>query len=112
VFEPGILTQIDAELTQAEAARAAGFEGRARVCARRAAGIAIRAYLQVRHEAPAQTSAYDLLQYMQNRTSTLPEVRVVVNHLLTRVNPEFQLTVAVDLIAETRWLIKTLNEDL
>jgi hypothetical protein len=41
----GLHEQIEKEFELAERARANGNEGRARVCARRAAGIAAREYL-------------------------------------------------------------------
>ncbi len=105
------LTLIDRELAQAQAARQAGFEGRARVSARRAAGAAIRAFLTARQAPLGPVSAYDLLQMMAGRADTPPEIRQVIEHLLARVNEEFQLPTPVDLIAETRWLVQTLNKD-
>lgn len=53
--------QIEQEFALAEQARARGNEGQARVCARRAAGIAIREYLTRRGIRPPSASAYDLL---------------------------------------------------
>jgi len=41
VYDDKILAEIQTELSLAENSRSSGFEGRARVCARRAAGIAI-----------------------------------------------------------------------
>lgn len=111
VFDTATLTQIENELTQAEAARQAGFEGRARVSARRAAGAAIRAHLNSRQIHLGQVSAYDLLQIMLHRTDTPPKVHQVIEHLLARVNEEYQLPIPVDLIAETRWLVQILNKD-
>lgn len=103
--------QIDHELAQAQAARLAGFEGRARVSARRAAGAAIRAYLTAQQVALGPVSAYDLLQIMRERVDTPPDMLQVIEHLLARVNEDFQLPTPVDLIAETRWLVQTLNKD-
>ncbi len=104
-----IANQIAAELAQAEAARAAGFEGRARVNARRAAGIAIRAYFQARGVSQGQASAFELIQLLREQTDLPEGVSQVLDHLLQRVNPDFALPEAVDLIAETRWLVKTLK---
>jgi hypothetical protein len=111
VFDAATLEQIERELALAETARQAGFEGRARVSARRAAGAAIRAHLIIRRINPGQASAYDLLQILDSRPDTPPEIRQVLGHLLARVNEEFQLPMPVDLIAETRWLVQTLNKD-
>ncbi len=54
--------EIRLEFEKAERARARGNEGQARVCARRAAGIAAREYLSRRGEQPRTSSAYDLLK--------------------------------------------------
>jgi hypothetical protein len=110
VFDAATLTQIEHELEQAEAARQAGFEGRARVSARRAAGAAIRAHLIARQVLPGPASAMDLLRIMSEQSDTSVEVRRVIAHLSTRVNEDFQLPEPVDLIAETRWLVQTLNK--
>ena len=110
VITQDVLDKIKAELDQAERARASGFEGKARVNARRAAGMAIRAFYQFRGIAVGATSAYDLLQTMRDRPETPVEIRRVIEHLLTRVDVEFNLPVPVDLIAESRWLVRKLNE--
>jgi hypothetical protein len=111
MFDSATLAAIESELAQAQAARQAGFEGRARVCARRAAGAAIRAHLAARQVNPGPASAYDLLQMLAGRPDTPADVRQVIQHLLARVNEEFQLPMPVDLIAETRWLAQTLNKE-
>ena len=54
--------KLETEFERAEAARANGNEGQARVCARRAAGIAIREYYARRGQSVHTPSAYDLLQ--------------------------------------------------
>jgi len=67
-------TEIEAEFEKAEGARRRGNEGQARVCARRAAGIAIREYLTRRGARPLIISAYDLLKLVKevaNRSSLL-----------------------------------------
>jgi hypothetical protein len=96
--------QITRELSQAETARAQGLEGRARVCARRAAGLAVRAYLEQREEAVTTVSAVELLQSLSVRSELPPEAHRAAEFLLLRVTPEYHLPVAVDLIAESRRL--------
>src|SRR5512140_805128 len=101
--------QIDAELQNAEAARARGAEGQARVCSRRAAGIAIRAYLESQNQPRPGMNAYDLIQYLRDLPGTSPEIQKVTEHLSARVNEQFNLPEPVDLIAETRWLVRRLE---
>lgn len=108
--------EIFAELKQADAARSAGNEGRARVCARRAAGIAAREFL-LRHGirppdvAQRRTrvgSAYDALQTLAAVPGLDPELKQAAVHLTLRVNEDFTLPVKVDLIAEARKIVEGL----
>ncbi len=94
--------EIQAEIDRAEAARARGNEGQARVCARRAAGIAAREYLARRGEKIRTPSAYDLLKILAEEQSLSGELRQSARYLTLRVNEEFKLPVNVDLIAEAR----------
>jgi hypothetical protein len=95
-------SEIQAEFDRAEHARARGNEGQARVCARRAAGIAAREYF-TRHGQTVRTpSAYDLLKMLEEEQSLSAELRQSAYYLTLRVNEEFKLPVNVDLIAEAR----------
>jgi HEPN domain-containing protein len=100
--DPG--AEIQAEIDRAEEARARGNEGQARVCARRAAGIAARAYLTRRGEKIRTPSAYDLLKLLGEEQSLSSELRQSALYLTLRVNEEFKLPVNVDLVAEARKL--------
>ena len=100
--EPG--SEIQAEFERAEQARASGNEGQARVCARRAAGIAARQYFTRRGENIRTPSAYDLLNRLAEEQSISGELRQSARYLTQRVNEEFKLPVNVDLIAEARKL--------
>ena len=95
-------TEIQAEIDRAEAARARGNEGQARVCARRAAGIAAREYLARRGEKIRTPNTYDLLKILVEEQSLSGELRQSAHYLTLRVNEEFKLPVNVDLIAEAR----------
>jgi hypothetical protein len=94
--------EIQAEFEKAEQARARGNEGQARVCARRAAGVAIREYMIRRGIRPPSKSAYDLLNIVRSDPRLSPELRRIAGHLTLRVNEEFRLPVNVDLIAEAK----------
>jgi hypothetical protein len=97
-------TRLQAEFGRAEQARAQGNEGRARVCARRAAGIAIREYLFRRRISAPSTSAVDLLNLLKGDPLLSPDLKLIVDHLTLRVTEEFKLPVEVDLVAEARKL--------
>jgi HEPN domain-containing protein len=95
-------TQINAEFEKAEEARARGNEGQARVCARRAAGIAVREYLLRQGIRPPSLSAYDLLTQLKADPDLSPDLRQIAKHLTLRVTEEFKLPVNADLVAEAR----------
>ena len=100
----GLAAQINAEFERAEQARARNNEGQARVCARRAAGIAIREYLTRKGIRPPSTSAVDLLNLLKDDTLLSPDLKLIVDHLTLRVTEEFKLPVDADLVAEARVL--------
>lgn len=99
---------IQAEFDRAEQARARGNEGQARVCARRAAGIAASAYLARRGAAPRTSSAYDVLRLLADVPGIPTNVKESALRLTLRVDEDFQLPPGVDLLAEARALCTAL----
>ncbi len=103
-------SKIAVELGQAEKSRREGYEGRARVCARRAAGIAIREYF-LRHGIPEATgSTLGLIHEFVNLPDLPEEMRRSAEILILRVDESFQLPLEVDLIAVARTLIEELEQ--
>ena len=102
--------QLQREFEAAERARAKGNEGQARVCARRAAGIAIREYLARQGIRPPSTSAVDLLNLLKEDPRLSPDLKRIADHLTLRVTEEFKLPVDVDLVAEAKALCDKLLE--
>ena len=102
-------SQIQAEFVRAMQARAKKNEGQARVCARRAAGIAIRDFLTRRGDHVQSASAYDLLNLIKEDSLIPPDMKLIADHLTVRVTEEFKLPVEADLVAEARilcdWLL-------
>ncbi len=96
--------QIQAEFERAEGARARGNEGRARVCARRAAGIAVREYFARQGRAVRTPSAYDLLNLLAEEPHLPADLKQAAVYLTLRVDEEFKLPADVDLIKEARKL--------
>jgi hypothetical protein len=97
-------TRFEQELARGETARAAGNEGMARVCARRAAGLVVEEHLRRRGEALHTPSAYDHLRYLRSVPGISAEALAAAEHLLVRLTPEHTLPVEADLIAEARAL--------
>lgn len=103
--------QIEAELANAEAARQDGLEGRARVCARRAAGMALRAYARQQGLNLSGPSVYDLLTSLVDVSGIPEDARQAAIRLTERVDIHFSLPDDVDLISEARRLIAALYVD-
>ena len=100
--------KIQKEFELAEQARARNNEGQARVCARRAAGIAIREHLTRRGIRPPSTSSYDLLNLLKDDPFLSSDLKLIADHLTLRVTEEFKLPVDADLVAEARTLCNEL----
>ena len=100
------------EFDRAEQARARNNEGQARVCARRAAGIAIREYLARQEIRPRSKSAYDLLNFIKDDPLLSPDLKLIIDHLTLRVTEEFKLPVEADLIVEARILCDELLKQI
>lgn len=96
--------KIQSEFERAEIVRARGNEGQARVCARRAAGIAIREYYARRGQSVRTPSAYDLLNLLTEEPHLSPDLKQAAVYLTLRVTEEFKLPIDVDLLDEARKL--------
>ena len=104
-------TEINLEFEKAEQARSRGKEGQARVCARRAAGIAVREYLTRQGIRPPSASAYDLLNLLKEDPRLSAELQRIADHLTLRVTEEFKLPINADLVAEARTFCEELLQD-
>ncbi len=108
VMENDIQEKVQRELDMAYQAREDGYEGRARVCARRAAGFAVEHYLQQRDVTPPTSSVYGLLEMLES-TSGLPEdIQESLHFLTLRVNEDHELPREADLIRASKALIEFL----
>lgn len=112
MFRDEVVEKIADELERGAVARVQGLEGRARVCARRAAGVAVREFFELRGLPLPGPSAVDLLEALRELPGQDEQVRVVVDHLLTRVDEGFHLPIEVDLLAEAGWLATDLENQL
>ena len=111
MFSQRVKDAVKLEIDHALAARENGLEGRARVCSRRAAGFAIRAYLENRGVDTPDISALALIRQLDNQIDVQSEVKVVTEHLLMRVDEDFKLPVQADLIVEALWLADYLENE-
>lgn len=97
-----------AELEQAVAARQAGNEGMARVCARRAVGWLLVKYFYMHGIQYSNPSAFDRINYFIQLDNIPSEARETAKLFILRITPEHQLPVDADLIEEARNLRTTL----
>ena len=96
--------RFEAEIEKAEQARARSNEGKARVCARRAAGIAAEEFLARRGARTQKGSAMAALEQLMI-DSTLPaDLTPLLAHLVQQVDGQFKLPAGVDLLADARRL--------
>lgn len=109
MFRAEVKQKIEEELARGLAARSEGFEGRARVCARRAAGAAVREFLELQGLPVPGPSAYDLLAALQEMPGPSEAVRRAAGNLITRVDESYALPIDADLLAEARWLANELE---
>ena len=111
MFRAEVKEKIEQELTHGDRARQEGFAGRARVCARRAAGAAVREYLRVKGMPSPGPSAIDLLEAIRLQAGNSAEIGQVAQRLLLQVDEDFSLPVDVDLLADARWLAEELEKN-
>lgn len=104
-------SQLKTEFERARQARVEKNEGKARVCARRAAGIAARAYLTRKGIQAPNMSAYDLLNLLRENLELPPDKHLIAEHLTTRVDEGFGLPFDADLVAEARILCDWLMDE-
>jgi len=112
MFRDRARLELGQELTRAKKARQEGYEGRARVYARRAAGVAIREFLALRGISAPAASAYELLVYLLEASDISDNVRKAAQHLTMQVSKDFDLPAEVDLVDEARRLAQALEAEL
>jgi hypothetical protein len=95
--------QIEAELAQARRAQAAGNLGQARVCARRAAGIALRARFGRAGDALKQ------LKLLEADLAQPESVRAAARRLSTKVDEHHQLPFTEDPLDDAQLIIAHLT---
>ncbi len=101
--------KIKAELNMAEQSHQEGNEGMARVCARRAAGLALRKYITDIGEDRPDLNNFEILSDQKIRKILPAELHTWLDHLSMRVDINHKLPAGIDLIADTRNFIEYLN---
>ncbi|MDZ7843453.1 MAG: hypothetical protein U5K99_01400 [Anaerolineales bacterium] len=102
--------ETEQELTMARRSRREGNEGRARVCARRAAGFAVQRHLQKKGILPKEVNAYQALLHYREQPELAAEVSEALGWLTARVDHDYQLPEGVDLIQEAEVVITSVGD--
>ena len=102
--------RFEREMIMAQKAREEKNQGKARVCARRAAGLVAQEYLKRRGVATPGMTAYERVKLLQHWPGLPEGVGERVAHLTTRVNENYELPIEADLVADAQWLAETLLE--
>ncbi len=105
----GSKLQVQEELLLAKQSRIEGNEGRARVCARRAAGAAAQAYLQQAGYRDRADNALESLRKLKGDLDLPERIEVSIRCLLQRVDEEHNLPQDMDLITEAEKVIRYLE---
>ncbi|MCK5794048.1 MAG: hypothetical protein KAH12_05050 [Anaerolineales bacterium] len=103
--------QIKEEILLAKQSRQEGNEGRARVCARRAAGAAVKEYLVKKGISQKQENAIQSLLIFSQSENLPVQVQAAVDWLVQRVNQDHNLPSEVDLIHEAGIVIQYVEEN-
>lgn len=101
-----ILDEAEDDLLQAVQAREQGNEGKARVCARRAAGKALNIPMKTSHN-----NALEVLQFAAGNPEVPAEVQGAIQRLTQRVDAQYNLPQGWDLLADARQIIAVVRRD-
>ena len=101
-------SRVGAEFTQALRARQAGNEGRARVCARRAAGWALAELFAEQASAEEGRDALRMLAWLENHSQAPMGLREAAGRLTTRLEPGFIFPHPQDPLEDARRILDQL----
>lgn len=90
-----------------------GQEGKGRVCARKAAGMAARRWLDIHN--PNQTtrlSPFEALEKIQDINFADPKLHESLNHLIMKVDENYQLPANIHLLESARVVIDELLKEV
>lgn len=105
----GSRLQIQEELLLAKQSRIEGNEGRARVCARRAAGAAAQEYLLQAGIGERVENALESLRILKEEIDLPDRVEAAIDGLLQRVDQDHNHPLDLDLISEAERVIRYLE---
>ena len=97
--------KIEQEFSAARATLALGNDGKARVCARRAAGLAIARFLTAHPHTSWGSDAMTRLLHLKEDPEFPPDVREAAIRLTTKISERFTYPFSTDPIADARLIV-------
>lgn len=102
--------KVEDEFRQARHWRTEGNEGRARVCARRAAGWAVGYYRRRSSQTDGDDDAYKQLIWLKDQTNEDQQLSEAADRLCTKVREDFELPHDEDPLEDARVIIDGLQD--
>jgi hypothetical protein len=99
---------IHKEFENANRARVDGNEGRARVCARRAAGWAVSFTRSLNEGREIEANAYEMLQWLAQQADAPDAIRSAATRLAARVSLDHTLPFPEDPLEDARMIVEAL----
>lgn len=106
------IDEIQKEFAEAARARLLKNEGKVRVCARRAVGIAIAHHYESQNKSLPAVQALDLMKMLHSDTTIPEEIRDAVHRLSARVTPDFTYAFSTDPIADAKVVVDYLIKEV
>ena len=106
-----LLARIEAEFTIAAHAQSIGNDGMVRVCARRAAGVAIAFWVATHHRQGWGTDAITQLRALRNDASIPQHVRDAAERLMAKITLQFTPAFTADPVLDSKTIINHLLEN-
>ena len=106
------IEQIEKEFATATQARKAGNDGKVRVCARRAAGVAITLWLKSHSRERWGADAMNQLENLKLDESMPQSVRDAAVHLTTKITQQITAPFSTDPVQDSRIIIDYLLESI
>lgn len=92
--------QFQTEIRNAIQARDQGLDGRSRVCARRAAGLLAKIWLDANFPGQSSPNLLTCLNLLADHTLLHPDLLKLVSHFTTSVDTAYQLPAHIDLLSD------------
>jgi hypothetical protein len=100
------------EMQMAKTSLQEGYSGRSRVCARRAAIILLRAWMDSTQISYPNVDGYRLIQFALENAELPQNTTQILNHLVQRVDGSYNLPADINLLDDVNSLLEHLSINL